>query len=61
MKKFEYKQIEYNKFPNETDLNSCGEEGWEFVTIHRYKKRFFDSVLVSYTEEIYLATFKREK
>lgn len=61
MKKFEYLQVEYSKYPSAEKLNEEGEEGWEFIDIHQYEKRFFDSELATYyTREIYLATFKRE-
>lgn len=61
MKKFEYLQVEYSKYPSAEELNEEGEEGWEFIVIHQYEKRFFDSELDTYyTREIYLATFKRE-
>lgn len=61
MKKFEYLQVEYSDYPTAEELNEEGEEGWEFIVIHQYKKRFYDSGLECYyIKEIYLATFKRE-
>lgn len=31
MKKFEYFQVEYSKFPSATELNEDGAEGWDLV------------------------------
>ncbi len=61
MKKFEYNQVEYRKFPSTTELNKEGVEGWELVEIHQEEKRFYDEdIAYLYTEKIYKATFKRE-
>ena len=61
MKKFEYLQVEYSKYPFAGELNKEGEKGWEFIDIYRYEKRFFDPELDAYcTREIFLVTFKRE-
>ena len=61
MKKFEYLQVEYSKFPSATELNEDGAEGWDLVEIHQEDKRFYDWDIESYyIEKIYLATFKRE-
>ena len=61
MKKFEYLQVEYSKFPSASELNEDGVEGWELIEIHQEDKRFYDWDIESYhIEKIYLATFKRE-
>ena len=61
MKKFEYKQVEYSKYPSVEDLDKEGKEGWELIKIYQFKKTFYDSdVMMHYNQNIYLATFKRE-
>lgn len=61
MKKFEYLQVEYSKFPSPEELNKEGVNGWELIHVHIFKKRYFDSIIERYYEkEIYQATFKRE-
>ena len=61
MKKFEYLQVEYSKYPSAEKLNEEGEDGWEFIDKYQYEKRFFDSELYTYyTREIFLVTFKQE-
>ena len=61
MRKFEYCQIDYEKYPSEDTLNRMGAEGWELVCIEPFEKRFFDDDLAySYTKKLYKTTFKRE-
>ena len=61
MKKFEYFQVEYSKFPSASELNEEGANGWELIEIHQEDKRFYDCEIESYyIQKIYLATFKRE-
>jgi hypothetical protein len=61
MKKFEYQQVEYSRYPSIEELNKAGINGWEFVHIFPIRKRYFDLFLNSYyTKEIYKVTFKRE-
>lgn len=61
MKKFEYLQVEYSKYPSAEELNEEGKEGWEFIDKHQYEKIVFDSELdACCTRKIFLVTFKRE-
>ena len=61
LKKIEYFQVEYGRFPSASTLNEEGLNGWELIEIHQEDKRFFDCDEQLYnTQKIYLATFKRE-
>ena len=60
MKKFEYFQVEYSKFPSATELNEKGAKGWDLAEIHQEERKFFDCLEQCYRQKIYLATFKRE-
>lgn len=61
MRKFEYCQIDYEKYPSEDTLNRMGGEGWELVCIEPFEKRFFDDDLAySYTRKMYKTTYKEE-
>ena len=61
MKKFEYQQVEYSKFPSPEELDKEGVDGWELIHVHIFKKEFFDCELeYYYSKKIYKATFKRE-
>lgn len=61
MKKFEYQQVEYDRFPSVEKLNKEGINGWEIIHVHTFKRDYFDSGLECYyTKEIYKVTFKRE-
>lgn len=61
MKRFEYLQVEYSKYPTSEELNEEGMEGWELINIHQFKKEFFNNELEFYYDKtIYLVTFKKE-
>lgn len=61
MKRFEYQQVEYSKYPSPEELNEEGENGWEIVLSDKFIKQFWDSDLeCHYKQEIYRVTFKRE-
>ena len=61
MKKFEYRQIEYNDYPSTEELNKEGVDGWDLVHIFPTKKYGFDRDLECiYEKDIYKTTFKRE-
>lgn len=61
MKKFEYLQVEYSDYPTAKELNEEGVEGWELIEIHqKERKNFYCEEQTSYTQKIYLVTFKRE-
>ena len=61
MRKYEYCQMDYKKYPSEDDLDKMGTYGWELVCIEPFENRLFDDDIgYSYTTKIYKATFKRE-
>lgn len=61
MKKFEYQQVEYDRFPSVEELNKEGVNGWEMIHVYTFKRGCFDSDLECYyAKEIYMVTFKRE-
>ena len=61
MRKFEYKQVNYNEYPVETDLNKEGINGWEIVDIFYFKDAVFDDDEYEYVlEDKIKVTFKRE-
>lgn len=55
MKKFEYLRIEFKQWPNGTELNYWGDEGWQLVNLTSYMKNY------TFSEYVVLAYFKREK
>ena len=61
MKKFEYKQVDYNEYPIEIDLNKEGIDGWEIVDVFYFKDRIFDYDELGYIlGDKFRVTFKRE-
>lgn len=61
MKKFEYLQVEYSKYPSPEELDEEGIDGWELIIISIVNKTFpYLNLKDYYTKEIYVATFKRE-
>lgn len=61
MKKFEYLQVDYIGYPSPKELNEEGIDGWELILISIVNKTFpYLNLKDHYTEEVYVATFKRE-
>lgn len=61
MKKFEYLQVDYSRYPSPEELNEEGIDGWELILISIVNKTFpYLNLKDYYTKEIYVATFKRE-
>lgn len=61
MKRYEYQQVEYSKYPSPEELNEEGVNGWEIVMIDKFTKQFWDNNLECYyKQEFYRVTFKRE-
>ena len=61
MKKIEYKEVKYSTYPSPEELNEEGVDGWELVHVFTNERQYFDEDAECYfSEEIYLATFKRE-
>lgn len=61
MKKFEYKEIDYDKFPTIYELNQIGEEGWEMINVFQFQNKIFDYDICEYVlEDKIKITFKRE-
>lgn len=61
MKKFEYLQVDYSRYPSPEELNEEGIDGWELIIISIVNKTFpYLNLKDYYTKEIYVATFKRE-
>lgn len=61
MKKIEYLQVEYSKYPSPEELNEEGVDGWELILISIVNKKFpYLNLKGYYTKEIYVATFKKE-
>ena len=61
MKKFEYQQVEYSKYPSPEELNEEGMDGWEVIFMDKFEKEVYDPKFhVYYTKKIYRVTFKRE-
>lgn len=56
MKKFEYKQKDYNTYPTDYELNKEGIWGWEIVDIFYFKDKICEYIL----EDRFKVTFKRE-
>lgn len=61
MKRFEYKQVDYTRYPSASELNEKGNDGWEMIFIYEFKRDNFDDELeIYYTKKMYKVTFKRE-